>query len=333
MSIMPRICILMTTYNGARFLREQLDSLLAQKNVELYIRIADDCSTDSTRDILQEYAGLHDNIELIFNEKNKGCICNFMDLIYGTNVDSYDYFAISDQDDIWLPNKLEEAVRKLEDAQLSACLGVQNSQGEMLPKPALYYAGIDNVNLAGESLGNEYAQYQICAENYASLLLVQNWCLGCTCLMNACLVKRLQEHHVYDFGRMYDAWIHAVTLYTGGVVINDLQHSFIKRRITGDNTVGIMNEKRSVGFIVKKAFRWLLKGDETSSKKHTKMAQCLFDCYSKYFDDDTKELVDAVARRQVSSSAREFLLKRDDIVMPTRQKTTWLRWMIRLNKF
>ena len=329
---MPRIAVLMTTYNGERFLREQLDSILQQENVDVSLFIADDCSTDSTREILQEYSAKYSNIELVFNKKNKGCIRNFMDLVYSADTKAFDYFAISDQDDVWLPNKLAAAVNALE----AACKNAPCSEGEMQSQngvPALYYAGIDNVCLDGTSLGNEYAQYQICAQNYASLLLVQNWCLGCTCLMNPALVARLQEAKVYNFGRMYDAWIHAVVLYTGGVVVSDLQHSFIKRRITGQNTVGIMNEKRSAAFIMKKAWHWLLHGDAATSEKHTHMAQYLLDSYGKYFDEETKALVEAVAKRQMSKKARKYLLSRKDIVMPTSAKTMWLRWMIKLNKF
>ena len=328
--MMPRIAVLMTTYNGEKFLREQLDSILQQKDAEVTLFIADDCSKDSTCEILNEYAGRNSNIELSFNKENKGCVRNFMDLIYSADTKSFEYFAISDQDDIWLPNKLSVAASALKNACQSAPYSEHDLESGM---PALYYAGIDNVDLDGKSLGNEYAQYQMCAQNYASHLLVQNWCLGCTCLMNAALVKRLQEARVYDFGRMYDAWIHAVALYSGGVVVSDLQNSYIKRRITGQNTVGIMNEKRSAAFIAKKAWHWLLHGDVATSKKHTKMAQCLLKSYGKYFDADTKALVEAVATRQESKASRKYLLKRSDIVMPTKAKTFWLRWMVKLNKF
>ena len=59
--MMPRIAVLMTTYNGEKFLREQLDSILQQKDAEVTLFIADDCSKDSTCEILNEYAGKNSN--------------------------------------------------------------------------------------------------------------------------------------------------------------------------------------------------------------------------------------------------------------------------------
>ena len=110
---MPRIAVLMTTYNGEKFLREQLDSILQQKDVEVTLFVADDCSKDSTCKILNEYAAKNSNIKLSFNKENKGCVCNFMDLIYSADTKKFEYFAISDQDVIWLPNKLLVAASAL----------------------------------------------------------------------------------------------------------------------------------------------------------------------------------------------------------------------------
>ncbi|SDH32857.1 Glycosyltransferase involved in cell wall bisynthesis [Pedobacter terrae] len=100
----PLISIALCTYNGANFLPQQLDSILNQtyKNIELVI--VDDGSSDGTKDILKQYAVKHEQIKLYFNEKNIGFNANFQKAI------AYclgDFIAISDQDDIWLKNKLE----------------------------------------------------------------------------------------------------------------------------------------------------------------------------------------------------------------------------------
>ena len=314
----PRILVLMATYNGQSYLAEQLDSILRQEGVDVTLRISDDCSTDNTFRILETYASEHANIEIIYNTQNKGVVRNFMDLVYGAPADEYDYFAIADQDDVWHPDKL---------AHGAAHISSNTSRAE------LYYAGVTNVDEQGNVLGNEYLPYEVCADHTGSLLLVQNWCLGCTMLMNGALIKLLRQHPVYDFGRMYDAWIHAVALYCGGYVYCDLRHSYIERRITGSNTVGIMNEDRSRSFIAKKATRWLVHGDPETSEKHTKMALALLREYKKDMDPDTAKLVEAVAARRESGKARRFLFRRKDIMMTTNVRTTWLRWMILLNKF
>lgn len=98
------ISIAMTTYNGERYLREQLDSILNQtyKNFELIV--CDDFSSDNTKTILQEYKRKDDRIKLFFNDTNLGFKKNFEQAI---NFCSYDLIALSDQDDIWEPNHLE----------------------------------------------------------------------------------------------------------------------------------------------------------------------------------------------------------------------------------
>ncbi|MCD8199873.1 MAG: glycosyltransferase [Coriobacteriaceae bacterium] len=314
----PRIRVLMTTYNGEKTVVDQVESILAQQDVEVALLIADDCSSDATRSILERLAAEHDNIELIFNESNKGCSKNFMDLIYACDVDDCDFVALADQDDVWHPDKLAAAV---------SCLDAKSD------RPELYYAGIDNVGAQGNSLGNEYAPYRVCADNYASLLLVQNWCLGCTTLMNGALVRRLQEHPVYDFARMYDAWIHMVALYTGGRVVCDLEHAHVDRLISEDNLVGVMNERRSPVYLARKATSWALEGDPETSRKHTEAARCLLREYGDQMDADTRELVQAVVERETSQEAREFLAQRDDLVMTSGPRTRWLKSMIRRGRF
>lgn len=314
----PKVLVLMTTYNGQKYVAEQIESILNQQGVEVELRICDDCSTDDTYSVLEAVAAENLNVRVSCNTRNKGVIRNFMDLIYTCDAQAYDYVAISDQDDIWYPNKLQVASMHI----------TSNTS-----RPELYYAGVNNVDTQGNSLGNEYLPYKVCAEHTGSLLLVQNWCLGCTTLMNPALVKLLQAHPVYDFVRMYDAWIHAVALYCGGFVCCDLDHYYIDRRITGENTVGVMNEKRTPIYIAKKAVDWVLHKDAVTSRKHTKLAKALLREYRSEMDEDTIALVQAVAERETSAKARRFLFRRKDICMTTPLRTRWLRWMVLMNKF
>lgn len=105
-----RVAILMSTYNGEKYLRDQLDSIFNQKNVEIRLVIRDDGSNDSTKEIIKEYQQSHDNIELIEGE-NIGCEESFKKLLY-LPVEA-DYYAFSDQDDIWHPDKLISAINNL----------------------------------------------------------------------------------------------------------------------------------------------------------------------------------------------------------------------------
>ena len=98
------VSIAMATYNGEKYLREQLDSLVKQTYSDLEIIICDDCSHDSTSQILHEYAEKDSRIKLFFNEKNLGFKKNFEKAISLCNGE---YIALSDQDDIWELNKIE----------------------------------------------------------------------------------------------------------------------------------------------------------------------------------------------------------------------------------
>ncbi len=102
------ISIAMTTYNGENYLREQLDSILNQTYSDFELIICDDFSKDNTRLILSEYAAKDSRIKIFFNEENLGFKKNFEKSI---SLCSGEYIAFSDQDDIWLNNKLEMSIK------------------------------------------------------------------------------------------------------------------------------------------------------------------------------------------------------------------------------
>lgn len=101
--LQPLVSIAMCTYNGEKYLAQQLDSLLAQTWPAVEIIITDDASTDGTVKILQQYAQLHSTIKFFVNEKNIGYNRNFEKAITLCNGE---YIAISDQDDIWEADKI-----------------------------------------------------------------------------------------------------------------------------------------------------------------------------------------------------------------------------------
>lgn len=98
----------MGTYNGERFLQEQLQTITAQTYKNLEIIICDDCSTDRTAEIIQEWAKRDERIRFSINEKNLGFNLNFSKC---WQMATGELIAIADQDDIWELNKIEEVVR------------------------------------------------------------------------------------------------------------------------------------------------------------------------------------------------------------------------------
>lgn len=104
-----KVAVIMSTYNGERFISEQLDSILNQtyKNIEVVVR--DDGSKDKTVEIVKEYMEKYSNI-VLYQGENLGFIKSFFELL---NLAEADYYSYADQDDIWMENKIELAVNSL----------------------------------------------------------------------------------------------------------------------------------------------------------------------------------------------------------------------------
>ena len=111
-----RVSIVLCTYNGEKYLRSQLDSILSQTFPIHELIIQDDCSTDSTPDIIREYAQKETVIKAFFNNHNLGFKNNFSDAVLKA---TGDYVALSDQDDIWLPEHVETLVNIIGDRPMA----------------------------------------------------------------------------------------------------------------------------------------------------------------------------------------------------------------------
>ena len=105
-----KVIVLMATYNGTPYLREQLDSIMNQTYENIKVMVRDDGSTDGTIEILREYEEKR-LIQVTYGE-NIGPIKSFFWL--AENVEDADYYSFADQDDVWLPQKISQAVEHLE---------------------------------------------------------------------------------------------------------------------------------------------------------------------------------------------------------------------------
>lgn len=110
------ISIAVATYNGEKYICEQIDSILAQTVQDFELIVCDDCSTDGTVEILNKYAEKDGRIKIFVNEMNLGFKKNFEKAI---RLCSGEYIALSDQDDIWLPKHLEKLIDIIGDADIA----------------------------------------------------------------------------------------------------------------------------------------------------------------------------------------------------------------------
>lgn len=107
---LPAVAVVMSTYNGARFLREQIESILSQEGVSVSLFVRDDGSRDATLDVLRGYE--RQGKLTLFAEKNVGVVASFLDGIARVPSE-FSLIALSDQDDVWHPDKLLRAVEVL----------------------------------------------------------------------------------------------------------------------------------------------------------------------------------------------------------------------------
>jgi len=104
----------MATYNGADFIKKQIDSILLQSGIKLHLYIRDDGSSDETIEIIEKYVGKHENITLLPNYSRGGSAArNFMRMIKEVQIEPTDIVFFCDQDDVWLDKKVATAVRHI----------------------------------------------------------------------------------------------------------------------------------------------------------------------------------------------------------------------------
>lgn len=116
-----KVAVLLAAYNGQEFLQDQINSILGQVDVQVDIFISIDLSTDDTNEICHNFANRYENIHLLpLGLKFGGAAKNFYRLLRDVSFDNYDYVSFSDQDDIWLEDKLSTATKEIKSRNLDA---------------------------------------------------------------------------------------------------------------------------------------------------------------------------------------------------------------------
>ncbi len=110
MTALPRVAVLLATFNGRQWIEDQVASIIAQQGVDWTLVVADDGSTDGTREYLEKLAAERKDVMLLPPAPPSGSsAANFARLLRTVELARFDYFALADQDDIWLPGKLARA--------------------------------------------------------------------------------------------------------------------------------------------------------------------------------------------------------------------------------
>ena len=203
-----KVEVLMSTYNGEKYLKQQLDSLKNQ-SVPVHILARDDGSIDETVEILNSY----DSLEII-KGKNIGSTESFLTLI--ELAPEADYYAFSDQDDVWDINKIECAIQMLKEYDVI---------------PAVYSSNSRLVNDKLQFIKDE----KKCPKTDLGSAIIKNYVTGCTVVFNRKLMYELKKYRPIN-APFHDWWVNLVCLSIGGVsLFDEIPH--ISYRQHGNNVV------------------------------------------------------------------------------------------------
>lgn len=237
---MEIVDIIMGTYNGERYIEEQIESIIKNTWNNWHIWVCDDGSTDNTEEIVKRYQEEYpDKIFWKPNEKNKGAAINFLD---GARKAQGDYVMFCDQDDYWLPNKIEDTVKCMKQAE--------TQYGKETPMTVFTDAIVVDEQL--KTIADSFHKSGKLNTSKLDLphMLMENKMMGCTMLLNKALLQKLIKFPKKV--RMHDWWAGIVAAAYGRIIYLD-EPTMLYRQHT-NNVVG--STEFSKGVVLKKASTW-----------------------------------------------------------------------------
>lgn len=248
-----KVQILLSAYNGEKYLREQIDSLLNQTYPNLEILIRDDGSTDRTGELLKEYEEQYANIR-VFSEENIGLVGSFFRLL---ELSDADYVGFCDQDDVWMERKVERAVHALD--------GIE--------EPAMYCGNKMLVNSNLEEIGTSDADNIRPGFGNA---VIENIATGCTILLNRKLAELIRQQ-IPEHAVLHDWWCYLLAAYHGRVIYDKTPYIYYRQH--ENNQVG-----GSAGFAEETAAK-----RKYLKKSRGKLKAQLLEFHRFYHDDEKKD--------------------------------------------
>ena len=224
------IDVLLATYNGEKYIKEQIDSILNQSYKNIRLIISDDCSKDKTQEILKEYEKKDNRIELHIQEKNLGVVKNIEFLLKQVK---NKYYMLSDQDDVWLPEKIEKSLETLLKNNVDLVFGDLEVVDQDLKT---MYPSFGDFMLLNKKI-HKYI-------NSDRLNYIYNCVTGCTILAKKETIQKILPLPKKSKYLIHDHWIGLMTSIYGKVAY--MPEKYIKYRQHGNNQVG--TDKISHGF-------------------------------------------------------------------------------------
>lgn len=273
------VSVVMATYNGEKYLQEQIESILNQSNVNVSLLVRDDGSTDKTTFILDNYQTK--GLLKWYTGEHLGVQKGYLDLLKHAPV--ADFYAFSDQDDVWDKEKLYTAVSYL--CELPS------------EKPAVYYCG---QKLVDEKL-HFLSEHKIATNRSPHTNYLISNVAGCTAVFNQKLTNLINSKNP-SFILMHDSWLFKVCLAMGGSYYADT-HSYINYRQHEGNVVGLSPGLKGKIQRVKMYIEEL---------KIQKQMQSLLECYGEEMTPEYKQLTQKLCEYDKSLWSRFLLIVKRD---------------------
>lgn len=262
---MKTILILLSTYNGDKYIEEQINSLINQEGVKVKILVRDDGSSDRTVSILKKIQKKYDLS--IINGDNIGYAASFMTLVQIAKQYKADYYAFCDQDDVWEKNKLFVAASNLDTTE-----------------PALYLSQAKIVDEQLNPMKSSFHKRKV----KLGAVLEHNYAIGCTMVFN----EPLREILSIDIENMcltcgHDSWVYLVALSIKAHVFFDL-NGYVLYRQHGSNVSGKIVS-------VRQAFRAAKKILVDWDKARSLTARQILKSYNRLIDEESTQLLQEAA--------------------------------------
>lgn len=238
-----KICVIMSTYNGEKYIEQQLDSIFTSpQNIFLYVR--DDGSKDRTIEILKDY-GIKHAVSIEVNEgKNVGSAESFLTAL--RECPKADYYAFCDQDDVWIDGKLSAAMEQI---------GATN-------QPVLwcsdYQVTDSDLHVIIQSVLEQPVQDSVRAVFYNNVP-------GCTMVFNWALMQELRKVEISNI-RMHDIMAINVALITGRVIFD--RTPYVLYRQHGNNVLGYRHKKIQIGKWIKEKLELVINKENYSTSEY-----------------------------------------------------------------
>lgn len=235
------IAIVLASYNGEKYISEQINSIINQSYDNWHLFIRDDNSNDNTLAIEKMFASKYpDNITVYLNSTNvHGPKHNFFTLSKIVLDKGYKYVMFCDQDDVWKKDKVKSTYLKMKAAEKEGAI------------PILVHSDLEVVDENLQLLGTSFMQYRALDPQVKDInhLLIQNNITGCTMMVNQALLNKALQFKNMNLVAMHDWWFALIACIYGKIVF--LNESTICYRQHGGNVVGA-TKVNSLQFIIKR---------------------------------------------------------------------------------